>query len=461
LLKRTPFYIAILFGLSVLPGCTASEEETLEAAAEPPVAEVDDEAERLRALGYVDFAPDPADSSQSGVVALDPARAQPGHTLVVSSLECAAWLIALDGRELHRWQQQDCDSWWSAALMRSGDLIVNGKKEIEPANAKRPAPLSEDPTLAQRQKSRGRYTARISWAGDVVWKRFLRSHHQIDWTPAGEALMLTEHLIPVEEFIDAVPRFAISNSATGSEAVPPELSRLSFHDNALNWIDADGNLKRSVTLLKAATHPRADFDFVEIETMLEVPTAVGLFHANSAYAMNQPHLIGTDPLYAEGNVLVTSRNQNRIFIVDPGGPSGEDASIIWDWGKDDLSGPHDGTWLANGHLLVFDNGIEREQSRVLEVDPLRKEVVWSYPNGNGAEFNCPTRGMAQRLENGNTLIVNAQDGEAFEVTVSGDRVWHYYIPFLPDNEKRPILVSLKRYSESWIQGKSIGGRAAR
>ena len=178
---------------------------------------------------------------------------------------------------------------------------------------------------------------------------------------------------------------------------------------------------------------------------------MGLFHANSAYAMNQPHLTGTGPLFAEGNVLVTSRNQNRIFIVALGSdPSGGDASLVWEWGKDELSGPHDGTWLQNGHLLVFDNGLERESSRVLEIDPQRKAIVWSYPGERGAEFDCPTRGMAQRLENGNTLIVNSQSGEAFEVTASGERVWHYYIPFITENEKRPTLVSLKRYPESWV-----------
>ena len=32
---------------------------------------------------------------------------------------------------------------------------------------------------------------------------------------------------------------------------------------------------------------------------------------------------------------------------------------MWDWGKDELSGPHNGTWLSNGNLLVFDNGNRR------------------------------------------------------------------------------------------------------
>jgi hypothetical protein len=361
---------------------------------------------------------------------------------VVSSLECAAQLIDLDGRELHRWQERDCDSWWSAALLRDGDLVVNGKQEIGPQDAKRSSGSGEDFLPAQREKSAGRYTARISWAGDTKWRIYLRSHHQIDWTPAGEALVLTESQTPREEFAEAFPKFATQYST--------EFSKLRFHDNGLNWISGDGELKKTVSLLSAITHPSVDFDLVDLNTMLEGPTAVGIFHGNSAYAMNQPRLTGTDPLHARGNVLVTSRNQNRIFIVAAAGPAGE-ASVVWDFGKDELSGPHDGTWLANGHLLVFDNGLTRDHSRVLEIDPKRKKIVWSYPGETGEPFSCPTRGMAQRFENGNTLIVNSQAGVAFEVTASGDRVWQYYSRFLPGEENRPILVSVKRYPESWLE----------
>jgi hypothetical protein len=434
LLKHTPFYLAVVVCLAALPACTLADEAD---SKDTPESLAADESERLRALGYVDFAPEPADSSQVGVVQLDSARAQPGHNLVVSSLECAARLIDLAGNELHRWKQQDCHSWWSAELLRNGDLVVNGKEAKEPEGSSRPPASSDESLRAELRRSLGRYTARISWTGDVIWLRYLRSHHQIDWTPANEALVLTESQIPAEEFHAAVSGFAAQN--------PSASPKLRFHNNSLNWLGADGELKKSVSLFRAVTQPRDAFDFVGLETMLEGSESVGLFHANSAYAMDQAHLAGKGPLFAEGNVLVTSRNQNRIFIIDPRGPS-----LLWDWGRDDLSGPHDGTWLANGNLLVFDNGLKDESSRVLEIDPHRKAVVWSYPDGRGAEFNCPTRGMAQRLQNGNTLIVNAQDGEAFEVTPEGERVWRYFNPFLPDNENRPTLVSLKRYPESWV-----------
>ena len=36
-----------------------------------------------------------------------------------------------------------------------------------------------------------------------------------------------------------------------------------------------------------------------------------------------------------------------------------------------------------------------------------------------------SRGCAQRLPNGNTLVTEANDGHVFEVTTDGDVVWDY------------------------------------
>ena len=52
--------------------------------------------------------------------------------------------------------------------------------------------------------------------------------------------------------------------------------------------------------------------------------------------------------------------------------------IVWSWGQDEISGPHDATLLANGNVLLFDNGLGRDWSRVIEVDPFTREIVWEY-----------------------------------------------------------------------------------
>jgi hypothetical protein len=106
-----------------------------------------------------------------------------------------------------------------------------------------------------------------------------------------------------------------------------------------------------------------------------------------------------------------------------------------------LCGQHSVTRLANGNLLVFDNGqncwpviAERgRRTRVVEYrldeERLEATLVWSYEQP-GAYSTA--QGSAQRLPNGNTLIgwgtgpailateVNARGEKVFEILAHDD-----------------------------------------
>ena len=56
----------------------------------------------------------------------------------------------------------------------------------------------------------------------------------------------------------------------------------------------------------------------------------------------------------------------------------------------------------------------RANSRVLEINPVTLELVWSYVSP-GQFFGSNISG-AQRLPNGNTLITEGPTGRVFEVT---------------------------------------------
>jgi hypothetical protein len=372
--------------------------------------------ERLRALGYLDYSAESplSDGAGSGVTLLDTARAQPGHTLIVSSLECAARLVDLAGAVLHVWRQPDCGRWFAAEWLRDGDLVVNGR--LRPPSSDRTTPP-------------GRFTARIAPDGRVRWLRPMRSHHQIDFTPQREVLVMTEALV-------APDRFARTGIAVTGE--------MRIHENPVHWLGANGEPLDTLSLFDAVTGGKVAFDFVGRAAMQETADHLGVFHANSAYAMDQPHLAEADELHAADNVLVTSRNQDRVFVI-----SSSRRALLWQWGKGELSRPHDASWLANGNILVFDNGVDRKASRVVEVDPVRRKIVWQYPSTGGEPFYSPARGMAQRLENGNTLIVVSQAAMAFEVTSSGATVWRYRSPPAGASGRRPTLLSLRRYPAQW------------
>ncbi len=115
---------------------------------------------------------------------------------------------------------------------------------------------------------------------------------------------------------------------------------------------------------------------------------------------------------------------------------------------DQISGQHDAQIIAEGlpgagNLLVFDNqgeaGYPRASvtytggSRVLEIDPVKKEIVWQYTgasSGNpGWTFRSTHVSNARRLPNGNTFIDEGQIGRFFQVTREGDIVWEYLNPY--------------------------------
>ena len=47
-------------------------------------------------------------------------------------------------------------------------------------------------------------------------------------------------------------------------------------------------------------------------------------------------------------------------------------------GPGQVSEPHHPSLLANGNILLFDNGLRLRYSRVVELDPKTKQVVWEY-----------------------------------------------------------------------------------
>ena len=91
--------------------------------------------------------------------------------------------------------------------------------------------------------------------------------------------------------------------------------------------------------------------------------------------------------------------------------------------------------MANGHVLLLDNGAHRRglsYSRVVEVDPENNEIVWEYRGTPLNSFFTHFTGGAQRLANGNTLITEGANGRLFEVTPNGEVVWEYISPFFAE-----------------------------
>ena len=137
----------------------------------------------------------------------------------------------------------------------------------------------------------------------------------------------------------------------------------------------------------------------------------------------------------DGRFMFSFRNISTVGIIDKA-----TNEIVWKVGYETLAQQHDPSMLANGNVLIFDNGSHRwdeglPSSRVVEVDPKTNQTVWEYRDTPAYNFFSPYISGARRLGNGNTLITEGMFGRMFQVTPEGEVVWEYINPhFFTDAE---------------------------
>ncbi|HXU33584.1 MAG TPA: arylsulfotransferase family protein, partial [Thermoanaerobaculia bacterium] len=157
-----------------------------------------------------------------------------------------------------------------------------------------------------------------------------------------------------------------------------------------------------------------------------------LTHINSLQELPEnPWFAAGDARFRPGNLLLSARNLNTIFIVDR--QSGE---IVWSY-REGLDRQHEA--LMNGPSLpepgkiqIFNNrqgsfSFDR-QSEILEIDPRAGKVTWRY---RAPGFFTPTGGLQQLLPNGNALITSTRGGRVFEITRTGEVAWEWAPPYEP------------------------------
>jgi outer membrane protein assembly factor BamB len=182
-----------------------------------------------------------------------------------------------------------------------------------------------------------------------------------------------------------------------------------------------------------------------------------------------------DKRFAPNNVIISSRQASLLAIV------ARDGKIVWRLGPDfteskelrairQIIGQHHAHIIPKGlpgagNLMVFDNGgasgygapnaispdggniFARAGSRVLEINPVTLELVWSYA---GPRFYSSNISGAQRLPNGNTLITEGANGRLLEVTKEGQIVWEYIYPLFTGTPPANAVYRGYRIPYDWI-----------
>jgi hypothetical protein len=406
--KVHPFWmpwhrIAVFAGLALLAACRAHEtappkSKTVSAgpawpaaAGDPaqgkwraartaiPAADTETAAE-VRALPYLQGYR-PAED-RPVVIERDPAAAFQGLNLYVSGHAAEAVLMDMSGRTLHRWRYPLRRLW--------PDLAAD--PEMAKLEYWRRAYLYPNGDLLAIYEGLG--LVKLDARSRVLWAYRGGIHHDLFVAADGTIWVLDREG-------KIIPRI---NPAAG------------VLEDFVTVLSPAGRLLRKLSILRC-------FERSPYAALLQrMPRSGDIFHTNTIEVLDG-RFADRSPAFRAGNILVSVLKLDALAILDP-----ERRTVAWArtgiWRRQ-----HQPTFLAGGHLLLFDNlGAARDRSRVLELEPLSGRVLWSYGGGRGVDLFSKTLGSCQRLPNGNTLITESENGRALEVTPAGRTVWEFYNP---------------------------------
>jgi hypothetical protein len=373
--------------------------------------------EKLRSLPYTSITTNEVDSTLFGVQVYDPDRTYDGYNLYCLRNIPEVTLMDMTGEIVHRWEYGDLGPYGSihAVMLPGGDVIAIVRAGLQ--------------TLV----------IRMTWDSQILWKIEAPAHHDIVPLPDGTFYILVEDIMRYRGLL--VDFSAIVHySAQGGE-----LERRSF-------LDLLDNMKQTFDQAWFLDTVLDSLGISDDSTLSDedMPDDLGnfrkrrkrlvydYFHPNALSLLPDTPLGRKDERFRKGNLLACFRNVNQVAILD-----GETWKVVWVWGEGDLEWPHDPTMLDNGDILIFDNGVDREASRVIELNPVRFTIEWQYGTRPEEHFYSFSKGSAQRLPNGNTLICDSDNGRALEVTAEGETVWEWFGP-ITEKKRRVQIYRMER-----------------
>ncbi len=371
--------------------------------------------EMLRSMPYLAFSESPADERQTGVVLYERDKAYQGYNFYGTRASGEAFLLDMNGQVVHRWAYAPKRIGGSdhAHMLENGDLLA----------------------LKKHQQ-----LLRLDWGSQLLWKIDLKAHHDISVENDGSIYTLIRETETYRGFtvsFDGICHLAENGqeivSWRTSEALDDLVRGLNpavFLDTVLDSIlGASSKQPKGAGALRKALKDsrRGGLDY---------------FHMNTVGVLPETPLGKEDPRFRRGNLLVCFRNVNQIAVLEKG-----TFRVLWAWGEGQLEWPHHPTMLPKGHILVFDNGVRRRYSRVVELDPVSEAIVWQYVADPPEDFFSLSRGSAQRLPNGNTLITDSNNGRVFEITPEGEIVWVWLNPVIQRGHRETVYRMLRFPSE--------------
>ena len=383
----------------------------------------DKRLEKLRSVPYTSVTPHEVDASVSGVRFHRQGDTHDGYNLYCPRNLPEVVLMDMAGETVHKWIYGKLGPYGSihAVMLDNGDAIVLGRTTGIISMIK------------------------IAWDSRLIWKFDAPVHHEIALLPDGSFYTFVQD-VQTHRGLEVDFSFVCLYSSAGVELqrwslrdrlddFSQALDRSSFLDTVLDSMYAAGD---SIRIQQDTPENLKDY-----RKKWQRPV-YDYFHPNAISVLPDTPLSRRDRRFRAGNLMVCFRNVNQIAILDK-----ESCEVLWAWGEDILDLPHHPTMLHNGNILVFNNGVEKQSSTVIELDPFTKEIKWEYGVNPSRRFYSFSKGSAQRLPNGNTLICDSDNGHAFEVTGDREIVWEWFGP-VDEKSRRVQIYRMERLERSLI-----------
>lgn len=381
-------------------------------------------------------------------------------------------LVDMNGNEVHRW---DGTNGMPSKMLPNGQILTAKGSWKEGSQ--------DNITLLQ-----------LDWDGKVVWS--YRNYEAVspipgDATDNGKSWVSRQHhdlqregtgpyFHPGEKPVEKGKTLILGHANKLNERI----NAMKLQDDALYEIDWNGKVLWEYFVSEHVDDwgfSEAGFKAMQAFPPMDNPRAArkakdsakkegggfDWFHANAlSYVGPNKWFDAGDQRFHPENVIVNSREGNVFGIIDR-----KTKKVVWRVGPyynegtpdvkiGQIVGPHGVHVIpkglpGEGNILMFDNGglggygegnimsptgylnARRDYSRVLEIDPTTKEIVWEYKYSLTSKrpadhfqfhFYSPFTSIAQRLPNGNTMITEGDTGRLLEVTPTLELVWEYIVP---------------------------------
>ena len=332
----------------------------------------------------------------------DRARSWPGYTFFSGFHDGVpgVFLMTMEGEVVHRWPFS-LDEMWQVAGMPGEpqgrmDIGIHGAVLL--------------PNGDVVMNVGGGAFSRIDRCGRYVYAIDIDAHHSADVLPDGSALT-TGQWMETERRADR-PRLWPGPNGT-------------YDDDTIALISPEGELLKERSIIDILYES-------DLGGMLLLGNGSSYrsevqdpLHTNDVEYLTA-EMAGAFPMFEAGDLMVSMRNLATVAVLD-----GETWRIKW-FMTGPFFGQHDPDFLPNGNILLYDNRITGDRpelgySRVLEMDPETREIVWQYVGTNEDPMYSSLGGKVQLLPNGNVLAVEPQGGRIIEIARNNgdDVVWEF------------------------------------